>query len=49
SQHVEHEGIANALRPLLAEHGVTLETREISYESWYQGEAETCMCNLTKS
>ncbi|MGC1045105.1 HTH-type transcriptional regulator SgrR [Pantoea agglomerans] len=41
SQHVEHEGIANALRPLLAEHGVTLETREISYESWYQGEAES--------
>lgn len=41
SQHVEHEGIANALRPLLAQHGVTLETREISYESWYQGEAES--------
>ncbi|MDU7869449.1 MAG: HTH-type transcriptional regulator SgrR, partial [Pantoea sp.] len=41
SQHVEHEGIANALRPLLAQHGVTLETREVSYECWHQGDADS--------
>lgn len=41
SQHVEHEGIANALRPLLAQQGVTLETREVSYECWHQGEADS--------
>ncbi len=41
SQHVEHEGIANALRPLLAQHNVELVTQEVSYEIWHQGEAES--------
>ncbi|MBK0123303.1 HTH-type transcriptional regulator SgrR [Pantoea sp. S61] len=41
SHHVEHEGIANALRPLLAEQGVELITRELSYEAWFEGEGES--------
>ena len=41
SHHVEHEGIANALRPLLAEQGVELITRELSYEEWFEGEGES--------
>ncbi|MDU6388603.1 MAG: HTH-type transcriptional regulator SgrR, partial [Pantoea sp.] len=41
SQHVEHEGIANALRPLLAQHNVRLITRAVDYETWHQGEAES--------
>lgn len=41
SQHVEHEGIASALRPLLAQQGVTLITREVSYEEWYAGAGDS--------
>jgi len=41
SHHVEHEGIANALRPLLAQHGVELITREVSYEVWFAGEGSS--------
>lgn len=41
SQHVEHEGIANALRPLLAQHNVQLFTRAVDYDRWHQGEAES--------
>ena len=41
SHHVEHEGIANALRPLLAQQGVELITREVSYESWFDGAGES--------
>ncbi|WP_239952942.1 HTH-type transcriptional regulator SgrR [Pantoea sp. Z09] len=41
SQHVEHHGIASALRPLLAQHQVQLITREVDYETWHQGEAES--------
>lgn len=41
SHHVEHEGIANALRPLLAQQGVELITRELSYEEWFEGEGES--------
>ena len=41
SHHVEHQGIADALRPLLAQHGVRLQVREISYEEWHAGEAES--------
>ena len=41
SQHVEHQGIASALRPLLAQHNVRLITREVEYESWHQGAAES--------
>jgi len=33
SQHVEHEGIASALRPLLAQHNVRLITRAVEYET----------------
>lgn len=40
-QHVEHAGIANALRPLLAEHQVELITQEVAYETWHQGDAES--------
>ncbi|EJL93953.1 transcriptional regulator SgrR [Pantoea sp. RIT-PI-b] len=41
NNHVEHEGIANALRPLLAQQGVELITREVSYEEWFEGEGES--------
>ncbi|ERK12402.1 SgrR, sugar-phosphate stress, transcriptional activator of SgrS small RNA [Pantoea sp. AS-PWVM4] len=41
SHHVEHEGIANSLRPLLAQQGVELITRELSYEAWFNGEGES--------
>lgn len=41
SHHFEHEGIANALRPLLAQQGVELITREVSYESWFDGAGES--------
>jgi SgrR family transcriptional regulator len=41
SHHVEHEGIANALRPLLAQQGVELITRELSYEEWFEGAGES--------
>ncbi|MEZ3501245.1 HTH-type transcriptional regulator SgrR [Pantoea sp. KPR_PJ] len=41
SQHVEHEGIANALRPLLAQHNVRLLTRAVDYDTWHRGEAES--------
>lgn len=41
SQHVEHEVIAGALRPLLAQQGVTLHIRQISYENWFHGEAQS--------
>jgi SgrR family transcriptional regulator len=41
SHHVEHEGIANALRPLLAQQGVELITRVVSYEAWFEGEGES--------
>ncbi len=33
SQHVEHEGIANALRPLLAQHNVLLIARAFDYDT----------------
>ncbi|WP_130833984.1 HTH-type transcriptional regulator SgrR [[Erwinia] mediterraneensis] len=41
SQHVEHEAIIAALRPLLAQQGVTLHVQQISYESWFHGEAQS--------
>ena len=41
SDHIEHQGIANALRPLLAERGVELIARQVDYETWYRGEAES--------
>ncbi|QUG77153.1 HTH-type transcriptional regulator SgrR [Erwinia sp. E602] len=41
SDHIEHLGIASALRPILASHGVDLITQEIGYEAWHNGEAES--------
>ena len=41
SDHVEHEGIASALRPLLAQQGVELVTRVVSYEAWFAGAGES--------
>ncbi|MCE0490534.1 HTH-type transcriptional regulator SgrR [Pantoea sp. Mb-10] len=39
--HVEHDGIMQALRPLLAQHGIALIARELSYEAWSAGEGES--------
>ncbi|PKH22647.1 transcriptional regulator SgrR [Enterobacterales bacterium CwR94] len=39
--HVEHQGIANVLSPLLAAQGVTLITQEIDYTDWHNGEASS--------
>lgn len=41
NDHVEHQGIANALRPLLASHGVELVTQQVDYDVWHRGEAES--------
>ncbi len=41
NQHIEHVSITDALRPLLAQHDVTLDVREVSYESWHQGTGES--------
>ncbi|ROR05184.1 HTH-type transcriptional regulator SgrR [Erwinia sp. JUb26] len=41
SDQIEHQGIANALGPILAAHGVELITQELDYESWYQGNADS--------
>ncbi|MDW8844723.1 HTH-type transcriptional regulator SgrR [Erwinia sp. MMLR14_017] len=41
NDHVEHQGIANALRPLLAEQGVELIARQVDYDRWHRGEAES--------
>ncbi|MFC0142263.1 HTH-type transcriptional regulator SgrR [Erwinia mallotivora] len=39
--HIEYQAIAEALRPLLAAHGVTLKTRQVDYASWHRGDAES--------
>lgn len=39
--HIEHQGIANALEPILAAHGVTLVTQQVDYETWHRGDAES--------
>jgi len=39
--HLEHRTICEALRPLLAEHGVTLNIQVVDYSDWYQGNAES--------
>lgn len=41
SDHAEHEAIISALRPLLAQQGVTLHSRQVDYQRWHQGEAES--------
>lgn len=41
NDHVEHQGIANVLRPLLAEQGVELIARQVDYTLWHRGEAES--------
>ena len=41
SDHIEHQGIARLLRPLLAAHGVRLIAQEIDYASWYHGAAQS--------
>jgi len=41
SDHIEHQGIANALEPILAAHGVKLITQQVDYDSWYRGDAES--------
>ncbi|PRD13372.1 HTH-type transcriptional regulator SgrR [Pantoea coffeiphila] len=41
SDQIEHQGIANALGPILAAHGVELITQELDYESWHQGNADS--------
>jgi len=38
---MEHQGIANALGPILAAHGVRLIIQELDYASWHQGNAES--------
>lgn len=37
-EHPEHQMIARIMGQLLAAHGVTLQTREIDYAEWHQGE-----------
>ncbi|WP_034945791.1 HTH-type transcriptional regulator SgrR [Erwinia oleae] len=39
SDHIEHVGIANAIAPMLAAHGVTLVTQQVDYERWHRGDA----------
>ncbi len=39
NQHMEHQGIARLLKPVLAAHGVTLNTQEIDHQQWQRGEA----------
>lgn len=39
NDHIEHQGIANALRPLLASYGVELVTQQVNYDIWHRGEA----------
>lgn len=41
NDHIEHQAIANALAPLLAEHGVSLVTRQVDYATWHRGDAES--------
>ncbi len=41
SDHIEHQGIVNALRPLLAAHGVELVARQVDYQTWYRGDADS--------
>ncbi|MGB9097528.1 HTH-type transcriptional regulator SgrR [Erwinia sp.] len=41
NDHVEHQGIANALRPILAEQGVELIAQQVDYDVWHRGEAES--------
>lgn len=41
SDHIEHQGIARLLEPLLAAQGVRLITREVDYPCWYHGAAES--------
>ncbi|WP_338561033.1 HTH-type transcriptional regulator SgrR [Erwinia sp. E_sp_B04_7] len=39
--HIEHQGIANTLRPLLAAEGVELIVNQVEYDLWHRGEAES--------
>ncbi|MCX8957542.1 HTH-type transcriptional regulator SgrR [Erwinia psidii] len=39
--HIEHQGIADALRPLLAAQGVTLKARQVDYATWHRGDADS--------
>ncbi|WP_312240280.1 HTH-type transcriptional regulator SgrR [Pantoea sp.] len=41
SEHVEHDAIIGALRPLLAQQGVTLDIQRVDYASWHQGDAQS--------
>lgn len=39
--HIEHQGIANALTPILAAHGVTLVTQQVDYDTWHRGDEKS--------
>lgn len=39
--HLEHQVIANLLQPLLAAQGVALVSKQVDYDSWHRGEAES--------
>lgn len=41
SEHNEHQAIASAMAPLLAAHGVKLVVRQVDYDSWHRGDAES--------
>ncbi|WP_067709054.1 MULTISPECIES: HTH-type transcriptional regulator SgrR [unclassified Erwinia] len=41
NDHIEHQGIANTLAPLLAAQGVELLTRQVDYDTWHRGDAES--------
>lgn len=39
--HQEHQKIVRCITHLLAEHGVTLHVREVTYTQWHQGEGQS--------
>lgn len=39
--HLEHQAITSLLQPLLAAHGVALTVKQVDYDSWHRGEAES--------
>lgn len=41
SDHSEYQAICNALIPLLAEQGVTLNVQVVDYATWHKGEAQS--------
>lgn len=41
TEHKEFHAIENVMRPLLAQHGITLKAQRISYTDWVNGNAES--------